>query len=165
MFEGCLYIFFCQFLTDIKASLHRPRISFLTDQLAFLIVLVFVQTLRSTDGQVTVIQLYRDLVFRKARKIDIHFIMVFMFMHIRLHQTIRMSAVQLSFRFVQIGKIREIKPVVKQIFSENTRHQHNQFLLLLNRLYKLHEQWDGGFGPVKPFCFPDLLRSFVLTML
>ena len=121
VFEFRLHVVLVKAFSYIEASLHGARITLLTDQFA-LVGLVLIKPLGGADNKIAIVQLDRDLIFRETRQIDIKFIMVFVLMHVCLHQPVGVPAVKLSFGLVHVSDLREIKPVIKQILSKNTRY-------------------------------------------
>ena len=61
-------------VTDIEAAAHRAGITLLTQELALLIGLVLVQSLRSADRQVTILQIDCHFVLLEARQIYVQLI-------------------------------------------------------------------------------------------
>ena len=84
--------------------------------------------LGSSDRQVTVFEIDLDLIFLESRKIHIHLIISLSLMNIGLHQVLSVLPVKV---LVDIGKLtcRETPKIIKQIFSKQTGHQHNNHLL------------------------------------
>ena len=113
----------------IEASLHGTRIAFLPNQLAILILLLFVQPLCGADREITVVQLHRELFFLEARQINVQLIAVLFLMHIGLHQHSRAASVQLPLRLICPFQCREIKPIIKQIITKQARYEHTLYLL------------------------------------
>ena len=57
------------YIADIEATRASARITLLAKDTAFLVLFVFVKTLFGTDGQITVLDIYMDLVLFKAGQI------------------------------------------------------------------------------------------------
>ena len=71
MFEFSFHIFFLYVVANVEASLHGTRVSFLTDQFAFLGLIFLVESLCGTDDKITIVQLDGDFLFLKARQINV----------------------------------------------------------------------------------------------
>ena len=98
MFELTLDIFFCDVFAYIEASLTGSCVTLFTDVTArFLILFVFIKSLGCTDGHITILQGYLDLIFCKSRQIHFQLITAFGFLDISLHQVFTSAAVQLLF--------------------------------------------------------------------
>ena len=67
----CMDIFVFYTITNIEASACAAGITFTADIIAFLVFLVFVKTLGSGDGKITILQLYLYFIFLKSWKIYI----------------------------------------------------------------------------------------------
>ena len=75
MLEFALYIILRHILAHIKASFAGAGITLLTDiSAARLLLLVLIQSLGSTDGQVSVPEGCPDFVLSKSRQIHFQFI-------------------------------------------------------------------------------------------
>ena len=115
-------------IAHIEAPLHRTGPAFLTDNLALLRGLILVETLRGGHGQIAVLQLQRDVFLLEARQINIDFVVIFMLMHVGLHLAGGVLAIQLAVHPPNLT-IPVTKEFVKQVFTKDTRHQHNSYLL------------------------------------
>ena len=62
--------------------------------MTFLIFLVLIKTLRSTDGQITILQFCGDLIFLESRKIDVQFIGTFILLDISFHNSRSILSIQ-----------------------------------------------------------------------
>ena len=125
MLQLCGDIFLRQRIAHIEAPLQRSVVTLLTYGLA-LLRLILLDLFRGRDGQITILKAQLNLILLEAGQVNVHFVMVIMLMHIGLHLTGKVPAVELT---IHVPERREIEPVIEQILSNNTRHQHNSYLL------------------------------------
>ena len=84
MFEFCFNVFFLNFFTYIEATAAGTCVTFLTDIMSCLfLLLIFVQTFLCTDSQITILQVSLYFIFGKSRKIYDQFIAFISFLDIR----------------------------------------------------------------------------------
>ena len=71
VFKLCTHILNGNSSANIEATAHCTGVTLLTNVTALLILLVLIQALLSADGQITVLQLYLNLVLFKAGQVDV----------------------------------------------------------------------------------------------
>ena len=117
MLELSLDILLGYALAHIEAPAAGTCITLSADVTSgFFLLLVLIQSLGGTDGQISVIQLYGNLILLEARKINLHLVAILHLLNICLHQVTGSSAVQLLVNLAQISVIEKweiIKPVIK----------------------------------------------------
>ena len=112
IFIFCMNVFFAYCIAYIKASAHAARIAFTPDIITFFIFFIFIQSLCSRKYQITIFQLYLNLVFLKSRKIDIQFIATVCFTDIRFHHVLRMFTIKRILLAPKLIVKREIHPII-----------------------------------------------------
>ena len=70
---------------DIEASGHGPCVPLLSKEFTLLVILILVQILRGIDGDITVIQFYRDVLFLESRQIYGYLVVIIFFPDIGFH--------------------------------------------------------------------------------
>ena len=86
MFEFCFNVFFLNFFTYIEATAAGTCITFLTDIMSCLfLLLIFVQAFLCTDSQITILQISLYFIFGKSRKIYNQFITFISLLNIGFH--------------------------------------------------------------------------------
>ena len=156
VFKLRVNILFGHSVADIEAALHRAGVALLTNHLAALVLLVLVQTLFSAYGEITVFKVKRDLILLEARQIDFNIVAVLVLVHVGLHDTRGVLAVQLAVNIVHAPK-RSVHPIIKEIITKDTRHQHNSYLL--KRTIRFVCCYLSEF-PLRTLAHPMNLRSF-----
>ena len=89
-------IFLLNLITYIETSAYISGKTFTTEISSFFIFFIFVQTLGCAYGKITIFQLNLNVIFLKARKINIYFVGVIFFFHISLHNSCFMFPVKFS---------------------------------------------------------------------
>jgi len=115
-------------VADIEASAHRAGIALLMNDLAFLVLAFLFEALGRGDRQIAVLELKLNLILFESGQIHGQLIAVIVFLEIRLHYAGCVLAVQLVVHIGFQASEREVKPVIKQTLSKNTR-QHKSYLL------------------------------------
>ena len=103
-------ILFLNPITDVEAPAYISGVTLTAYIFAFFILLILIQPLSRTDGQVSILQLDLDLIFLESRQINGDLIGVILFLHIGLHQICCMLPVQFP---VDIRKCKIIHKIIK----------------------------------------------------
>ena len=107
-------IFLLYSIAHIEASAAAAGIPLSADIAAILSLLIVVYVLGCCHGQVSVLQLYLDVVGLESRQVDVQLIGLIRLFHIGPHQTVRIGPCR-----VIISGPRKIKEIIKQIYTKN----------------------------------------------
>ena len=91
------------------------------DDLSLLVLALFFKAFGRGNRQVAVLQLQINLIFLEARQVHFQLVAFVVLIQIRLHHACCMLAIQLAIHIGFEAPEREVKPVIKQTLSKNTR--------------------------------------------
>ena len=108
-----------QVVADVESTAHRTGVTLAADILAVFLLLILVKALGSADAQVTVVQLYVDLILLKAWQVDIQLVAVVGLADIGLHHVAAVLAVQRTIHAVHF--LIKIEHIIKQTLTKDAR--------------------------------------------